>query len=101
MPIGAPSEECVPFSACARQLVRPADIQSMAPKCLTLTGIMYNRICGVQQLILPIPFELGHVDDVKMSDASLCRVRPLMSAELNYLRDHPFVKSLNLARACD
>jgi hypothetical protein len=101
MPIGAPDENSVPFSACARQLVRPADMQSMNPKRLTLTGIVYERICGVQELILPILFEFDHLDDVKGFDGSLRRVRPLMSAELNYLRDHPFIRSLNLARAFD
>jgi hypothetical protein len=103
MRIGAPDEDDVPFSACAGQLIRPADMQNLSPKRLTLTGIVYDKICGVQQLILPLTFDfnLNHLGDIQIIDRSLNRSRSLNAVELNYLRDHPFVRSLNLARAFD
>jgi hypothetical protein len=101
MTIGAPNEDSVPFSACARQPVRPADVQTMTPKCLTLTGIVYNKIYSVHPLITPIPFELQHPDDVQIVDYSLLYARPLNLLERNYLTNHPFIQSLNFARAFD
>jgi hypothetical protein len=102
MPIGAPDEASVPFSACARQPIRSSDIQTITPQRLTLTGIIYDTICSVQQLILPIPFDFPHLDNPQIVDKSLINhVRPLGLPERHYLDNHPFLRAPNLARAFD